>query len=152
MSSSDEKLAALKAAHALNPHPETVLDPTFGGSEPFFDPRDLVQVKYEMLRRVHLEKQPVTTTTAAFGFSRPSFYTAQAAWQAGGLPGLLPARSGPRAGHKLTDEIVAFLKEYRLQHPQVSTQQLVELLQERYSLRVHPRSVERALVRLGKKL
>lgn len=151
MSASAEKLAALKAAHALNPHPETVLDQAFNGNEPFFDPHDLVQVKYEMLRRVHLEKQSVTTTVAAFGFSRPSFYAAQAAWQAEGLPGLLPARSGPRSGHKLTDEIVVFLKTYRLEHPQVPAQQLVALLQERYGLRVHPRSVERALSRPGKK-
>ena len=51
----DEKLAALRAAHALNPAPETVRDQAFTSGDPFFDPRDLVQVKYEMLRRVARE-------------------------------------------------------------------------------------------------
>ena len=77
----DEKLAALRAAHALNPAPETVRDDAFTSGDPFFDPRDIVQVKYEMLRRVAREGHSVTSAAAAFGFSRPSFYAAQAAWQ-----------------------------------------------------------------------
>jgi hypothetical protein len=40
----------------LNPSPERVTDELF---QEFFDPRDLVQVKYEMLRRVQTEGQPV---------------------------------------------------------------------------------------------
>ena len=34
-------------------------------SHDFFDPRDLVQVKYEMLRLVSVEKQPVSTWNEA---------------------------------------------------------------------------------------
>lgn len=141
----DEKLVALHAAHALNAAPETVRDPAFTSGDPFFDARDLVQVKYEMLRRVYHEGHSVTSTAAAFGFSRPSFYAAQAAWRAGGLPGLLPARPGPRRGHKLTPEVVAFLRDYQTQHPTVRSAQLVEVLHERFGLRVHRRSIERAL-------
>ncbi len=55
----------------------------------FFDARDLVQVKYEMLRRVRVEARPITESAAAFGFSRPSFYQAQSAFDLGGLSGLL---------------------------------------------------------------
>jgi transposase len=141
----DEKLAALRAAHALNPAPETVRDEAFTSGDPFFDARDLVQVKYEMLRRVSREGHSVTSAAAAFGFSRPSFYAAQAAWQAGGLPALLPARPGPRRGHKLTPEVVAFLRDYQTQHPTVRSAQLVEVLYDRFGLRVHRRSIERAL-------
>src|SRR5215210_3907257 len=96
MRTPDEKLTALRAARALNPRPEAVLDPAFHRGEPFFDARDLVQVKYEMLRRVHTDGLSVTHAAAAFGFSRPAFYAAQAAWHSGGLPALLPARPGPR--------------------------------------------------------
>jgi transposase len=147
----DEKLVALQAARALNAHPQAVVDPAFTSGDPFFDARDLVQVKYEMLRRVHQDGHAVTATAAAFGFSRPAFYTAQAAWQAAGLPGLLPSRPGPRSGHKLTEEVVAFLRAYQAQHPAARPAQLVDLLQDRFGLRVHPRSIERALARPPKK-
>ena len=46
----DPKEAALAAARCLNPHPEQVTDPEFLASE-FFDARDAVQVKYEMVRQ-----------------------------------------------------------------------------------------------------
>ena len=147
MGQADEKLRALRAARALNPRPEAVGDPAFRRGDPFFDARDLVQVKYEMLRRVHAEGQPVTQAAAAFGFSRPSFYAAQAAWQAGGLAGLLPARPGPRGGHKLTSPVVAFLLEQRAHQPQLRPDDLARLVRERFGLVVHPRSIERALAR-----
>jgi transposase len=143
----DAKLVALKQARALNPYPEEVVDPAFTSGEPFFDARDLVQVKYEMLRRVHVDGQPVKATAAAFGFSRPSFYATQAAWHTAGLPGLVPGRPGPRGGHKLTKEVLSFLEEYLAQHPKISTARLVEVLFEHFGLQVHTRTVERALLR-----
>ena len=45
----DAKNRALKEHGCLNPHAETVRDELFV-SNAFFDPRDLLQVKYEMLR------------------------------------------------------------------------------------------------------
>jgi transposase len=151
MTHPNEKGAALEAARALNAHPAAVVDPAFTSGDPFFDARDLVQVKYEMLRRVQVEGQAVSTTAAAFGFSRPSFYAAQAAWQAAGLPGLIPARPGPRGGHKLTAAVVEALLEQQARDPQIRTAQLVALVHEQFGLRVHPRSIERALKRHAKK-
>jgi len=55
----DPKEAALAAARCLNPHPEQVTDPEFLGSD-FFDARDAVQVKYEMVRKVQAGGAPVT--------------------------------------------------------------------------------------------
>ncbi len=89
-----------------------VRDAVFATHE-FFDSRDVVQVKYEMIRRVEVEAQPVAPTAAAFHFSRPSFYHAQRAFQERGLAGLLPKKRGPRSGHKLTAEILAFLQDLR---------------------------------------
>jgi Homeodomain-like domain len=97
----DAKETALAAARCLNPHPEQVRDAEFLSSD-FFDARDVVQVKYEMVRKVKAEGAPVTTAAAAFGYSRPSYYEAAAALERSGLEGLAPARPGPRAGHKLT--------------------------------------------------
>src|SRR2546429_9815494 len=91
----DPKQAALREARCLNPRPEAVADQAFAAGPEFFDARDLVQVKYEMVRRVRAGGQPVTAAAAAFGFSRPSYYQAAAAVDAGGLAGLVPARPGP---------------------------------------------------------
>src|SRR5579863_4636758 len=53
------KVKALLEEGTLNSSPGKVRDPKFQENE-FFDPRDLVQVKYEMLRRVSVEKASVT--------------------------------------------------------------------------------------------
>ena len=102
-STEDPKVAALREARCLNPHPGQVTDPAFLAEE-FFDARDAVQVKYEMVRRVTVDGAPVTATAAAFGYSRPAYYQAAAApGRVSGLDGLVPARPGPRGGHKLTE-------------------------------------------------
>lgn len=143
----DPKLAALRAERSLNPHPEDVTDEAFGASE-FFDARDLVQVKYEMVRRARVDGVPVSRSAAAFGFSRPSFYQAAAAVDAHGLAGLVPARPGPRRAHKLTDEVVAFARAAREGDPGLRSTELAELIADRFGISVHPRSVERALARV----
>src|SRR5213594_254204 len=73
----DPKTQALRQRGSLNPHPEKVADPLFATSD-FFDPRDLVQVKYEMVRKVEVDRQPISRSATAFGFSRPSFCQAAA--------------------------------------------------------------------------
>jgi transposase len=144
----DEKLMFLRQSHTLHPHPEAVRDPLFTSGSPFFDPRDLVQVKYELLRRVRVDGYAVSEAAALFALSRPTFYAAQAAWEQAGVSGLLPAPTGPRHAHKLTDEIMTELQPLA---KTMSSTQLAEWLQEQHSLIVHPRSIERALKREAKK-
>jgi hypothetical protein len=102
----DRKLAALRGQHAAHPDPDAVRDGAFRSGNPFFDPRDLVQVRYEMLRRVRDEGQSVTETASAFGVSRQGFYASASAFAQEGLPGLVPERPGPRRAHKLSDLVV----------------------------------------------
>jgi transposase len=147
----DEKVASLREHHALNSRPEVVVDPVFAGGDPFFDARDLTQVKYEMLRRVHAEGEPITHAAAAFGFSRPSFYQAQAAFRAEGLPGLLPERPGPRRAHKLSEEIMSWIDGVLAEDPALRSVQLAEMMRATFGLSVHQRSIERALARRQKK-
>src|SRR5712691_8683330 len=144
----DPKVGALRAERSLNPRPEAVVVEAFRESE-FLDARDLVQVKYEMVRRVQVEGEPVSRAARAFGFSRQSFYQAAAALTAGGLAALVPGRPGPRQAHKLTGEVVAFARE-RLEAEPSRAAELAELIAERFGLRVHPRSVERALQRAAR--
>ncbi|MDP9073710.1 MAG: helix-turn-helix domain-containing protein, partial [Actinomycetota bacterium] len=89
----------------------------------------------------------VTASATDFGFSRPSFYEAAAAIDASGLAGLVPARPGPRRAHKLTEEVVAFARQRLEAEPTLRSGDLVEAIEERFGVRVHPRSVERALAR-----
>ncbi len=142
----DPKAQALRAQRCLNPRPEAVRDERFAGSE-FLDSRDLVQVKYEMVRRVRIDGDSVARSAQEFGFSRPSFYEAAAALDAGGLAGLVPARPGPRRAHKLTDEVLTFARERLAAEPRLRSAGLVELIAERFGVRVHRRSIERALAR-----
>ena len=145
----DPKLGALRAERSLNPRPETVSDEAFREST-FLDARDLVQVKYEMVRRARVDGQPVSRSAAAFGFSRPSFYQAQTALEQGGLAALVPSRPGPKQAHKLTGEVVAFAQERLEAEPSLRSAALAELIVERFGVRVHPRSVERALARAAR--
>jgi len=151
MPAKDPKREALRQQGVLNPRPGEVTDPRFAENS-FFDPRDLVQVKYEMLRRVQAEGHSITEATAAFGFSRPPFYQAQAAFAQEGLAGLVPRKRGPKQAHKLTEEVLDFLRETRQQAPRVRPAELARLIHQRFGTTVHPRSITRALSRHQKKL
>jgi transposase len=145
-SSGHRKQQALRAHGSLNPHPETVTSTLFQNSD-FFDPTDLVQVKYEMLRRVDADIQPISRATQEFGFSRLSFYQAQAAFQQSGLSGLIPQKRGPRQAHKLTVPIMEFIQQARLAEPSLRWQELADRVKERFDVSVHPRSIERGVAR-----
>ena len=149
-SGEDAKERVLREHGSLNPEPGEVEDERFR-SDDFFDPRDLVQVKYEMLRQVHREGATVSEAARAFGFSRPTFYHAHQALAEKGLAGLLPKRPGPRKAHKLTDEVMEFVGHLRAAEPVLSAEELAGRIEGRFGLSVHPRSIERALVRREKK-
>jgi len=144
------KEIALQQEGVLNPHPERVHDPEFTGND-FFDPHDLVQVKYELLRRVEVEGQPLAAAAAAFGLSRPSVYKAQVAFAREGLPGLLPQRRGPRRAHKLSEEVMAYVEEEQQSDPSLRAPALAARIYQQFGIQVHPRSIERALACQQKK-
>jgi len=140
----DPKAQALRRQGALNPHAERVRDDLFLEND-FFDPRDRVQVKYEMVRRVEVEGWRVRQAAERFGFSRPSFYKAQSAFHEEGLAGLVPRRRGPRRAHKLTPEVMAFIEATLAEDPSLRARALGRRIEGRWGLRVHPRTLERAL-------
>ncbi len=142
----DGKVEELAKTRTLNPHPEAVQDAAFVSTE-FFDAADLVQVKYEMVRRVKVDGAAVNTVARSFGFSRQSYYTTAAALAAGGLPALVPAKPGPRRAHKLSEEVLDHLESVRAADPIRGSSQLAQEVADRFGISVHPRSVERALAR-----
>jgi transposase len=145
-----DKQAVLRQHATLNPRPGGVTHALFDASE-FFDPDDLLQVKYEMLRLVNVDSRPISEAAKACGFSRPSFYQAQAAFQQGGLAGLIARKPGPHGGHKLTPAVLQFLTQARTTDPGVRADRLAERVHQRFGVQVHPRSIERLLLRKKKR-
>jgi transposase len=146
----DPKIDALRQRGSLNRHPERVADPLFQTSD-FFDARDLVQVKYEMVRQVRVDGQPVRHSAAAFGFSRPTFYQAQTRLEGGGMAALVPQKPGPRRSHKLDPDVMAFIEQVRIADASLRAADVADRVQQRFRRTVHPRSIERALARQEKK-
>lgn len=146
MPNDEAKDNALKHDGVLNPHPEVVQAPLFRERQ-FFDPRDLVQVKYEMLRSVEVDGSSVTAASRTFGLSRPTYYAARRAFEQEGLLGLVPKRRGPRGAHKLSDEVMDFVEARISQADRISMAELALAIHEHFEVRVHPRSIERALSR-----
>jgi len=144
----DVKTQVLRQQGALHPHPEAVQDEVFRRGE-FFDRRDLVQVRYEMLRRHQVDGQAVTEVSASFGVSRQAFYTTSAAFKNMGVSGLLPRRRGPKRAHKCTDEILDYVAQWRSDSP--AAEDVTKAIQKRFGVSINPRSIERALMRRKKK-
>ena len=149
-SDSDSKKAALRSAGALHPNPNAIRDEAFVQGD-FFDPNDLVQVKYEMLRRHREEQKTVAEVARAFGTSRQAFYSAKALFDSQGIPGLIPKRRGPRGAHKCTEEVLNFAEQWKDGHPDEGTVRLSEAIELHFGIRINPRSIDRALVRRKKK-
>jgi transposase len=143
----DAKAQALRQQGALHSNPEAVQDDAFRRDE-FFDPRDLVQVRYEMLRRHQVDGQAVTEVSTAFGVSRQAFYSTEAAFEDMGISGLLPRRRGPKRAHKCTDEILDFVEQWR---SSAEDGDVTKVVRKRFRVSINPRSIERALARRKKK-
>src|SRR2546425_2797077 len=145
----DAKLQSLRQQGTDNPRPRAVTDDLFADSE-FFDPRDLVQVKYEMLRRVQKEGHSITEAATRFGFSRPSFYQTQAAFQAGGLARLVPRKRGPKQAHKLTAGVLEVICETPHQNPSLRAGGVGGPGNGRFQFAVYPPTLQRGWVRQQK--
>lgn len=146
----DPKARYLQDSGTLNSRAQAVTDPLFDESD-FFDPRDLVLVKYEMLRCVQADGIAATESSQRFGFSRAGFYKTLSAFQRQGMVGLIPSQPGPRRAHKLSDVILQFIDSQTLAQGKLSSEVLGALIHKQFNVSVHPRSIERALQRREKK-
>jgi transposase len=139
----------LAAAGALNPHPEDVHADIFQRNR-FFDPLDKVQVKYEMLRAHALEGQNVASVSAAYGFSRETFYQTWRSFEESGIAGLRDEKRGRHGPVKLTDELVEWIRRAASEHPEWSGAKMASSLAEAKGVIFHRRTVERLLAEVKK--
>jgi transposase len=149
-SKDDTKAESLAKCGLLNPRSQIVKDDLFEQYE-FFDARDLIQAKYEMVRRVQIDGWTVTQAAKTYGFSRPAFYEVRQELKKRGLPGLIPKRRGPKSPHKLSDEVMRFIEQALAKDKNLKIPALAAMIADHFHLTVHPRSVERALAREKKK-
>lgn len=138
------KVNALVEEGTLNPAPEKVGDPKFKQGE-FFDPRDAVQVKYELLRRVLVEKASITDAAGEYGISRPTYYQVKAGFDRAGIVGLVPKKRGPHGPHKVRGEVLAFIEQRLVPGEPIRARELAALIRRELGLDVHPRTIERAV-------
>jgi transposase len=130
---------ALEASGLVHPNPSAVSSELFSADSGFFLPLDKVQVKYEMLRAHVVDGVSVTEAALSHGYSRAAFYLVSAAFDTSGMTGLLDERRGRRGPLKLTSEIVSFLE-----HAEGSGAAVARAVEERFGVRLHRRTVERA--------
>jgi transposase len=135
---------ALEGSGTFNPRAAQVRHPLFQHSD-FFDPQDLLQLKYEALRAIQTDGYSVVRTAAEFGLSRPTLYQAQNQLQAHGLEGLLPHKRGPKHPRKLTPEVRQHLQELVAAEPRLDARELARRLRQRFKVKLHPRTIEKTL-------
>ena len=145
-----DKTQALKTAGTFNSRALHVRHPLFEKSA-FFDPRDLPQLKYEALRSIQKDDYSVTQAADQFGLSRPTLYHAQEQFDKQGLEGLLARKRGPKKARKLTPEVRQYLAEQTAAEPRQGARQLAGRLSEKFKIKLHPRTIEKALKTKEKK-
>lgn len=144
-----KKIQALRSSGALNRHPEKVRHPLFREHD-FFDPHDMVQVKYETVRAIELDSRPIAQAAQDFGLSRPTIYEARTNLRQAGLEGLVPQKRGPKRPRKLTPEVRRYLEELADSEPDLKASALVQRIRTRFSIVLHPRTVEKAVRKKGR--
>lgn len=140
----EAKRKALQTTGTLNPRAARVQHPLFAKSS-FFDPEDLLQLKYETLRALEVEHCPIAKAARDFGLSRPTIYEAHLQFQQQGLEGLLPHKRGPKAAHKLTEEVLHYVQEQMAAEPELKAEELARRVRQRYGVKLHPRTIQKAL-------
>jgi len=150
LTQADLKGNHLRKNATLNPHSEQVSDALFQ-IHPFFDPRDLVQVKYEMLRQVIVDGHAVKAAAAAFGFSRVRWYQLRQRFAVDGLVGLLPQSKGPCQASKVSEEVLTYILQTLRAEPELRITEMPVRVVQQFGVSVHLRSIERALARGRKK-
>jgi transposase len=135
---------SLKKSNCFNQNYENVTAGIFKTSS-FFDSRDIVQVKYEMIRAVSNAEGTITDISCAYGFSRKSYYQVNEAFQSGGLDALVPKKKGPKKPHKLTPEALTFINSFLESNPKAKADKISLALETELGISIHSRTIYRHL-------
>ena len=134
----------LKEAGTLNPRPEKVRDEKFLTND-FFDPHDLLQVRYELIRSHKNEKLAISDIAGIFGVTRLTVYRLIEAFEEKGLQGLMPKTRGPKEASKMKGVILSFIEQILETDPKATKEMLIKKVEDEYGVKVHRRTLERAI-------
>jgi transposase len=137
------KVKSLIENGSFNRNADTVSNHMFK-SNPYFDPQDLVQVKYEMLRAVKSDGLNVADASRQFGFSRTAYYKIEKRFHNAGVEGLCAQKTGPKAPAKITHEIVGLADNLRVEHPGITNDEVIKEIEAQTGVTIHKRSLQRA--------
>ena len=114
----DAKTRALAASRTLNPRPEKVADPAFAPGS-FFDPANLVQVKYEMVRQAETGGAGRPGRVGLRGSPASRCIPPERRCASKGWPGLIPGEPGPEEQQQAAGEVVSHLEELLAADPRL---------------------------------
>lgn len=143
-----QKKEFLEGEGLLNPRPDRVTHPLFLSLD-FFDPFDLPQVRYELLRAARCEDASVAEACRLLGFSREYFYRLERAFMERGYVALLGSPRGRRPLIALNQEIVNFIVHRKLEQPKLSGEDLRKEILLLYKVDCSRRTVERIVEKVG---
>jgi hypothetical protein len=132
----------LKYARCLHPTPEHVHDERFQDEGGFFDPKDIVQVKYELLRLCQIEGSDVASACERFGFSRTTYYKVYEAFLNGGIPALMGRPRGRPGPIKLNEILLGYLIAEKARNPKLSASHMVTKVRNRYNVKLSERMIQ----------
>ncbi len=144
-----KKLKFLENSGTLNQRPDLVKDELFLQNK-FFDPYDLLQIKYEMLRHVKVDQWSITKATTTFGLSRQAFYKLENDFKLG-LTGLFPKKRGPQKPSKLDAAVIKFIKTKR-QNEKMSWAKVQLAIKKQFNLSLHIRTMQKSISQIEKKI
>jgi len=147
----NRKRKSLKDAGLLHPTPDRVRDSLFKDHPEFFDPQDLLQVRYEMLRAHKVDGENIVAISERYGVSRQTFYNLWEKFSKVGSAALLSGKPGPKGASKLTLEVVSFVKKQLLREAKLSGSEVASRIQAKFRLKVHKRTIEKLLGELRSK-
>ncbi len=136
------KAKTLIESGSFNRNADSVRNPMFR-SNPYFDPQDLVQVKYEMLRAVKTNGLNVSEASLQFGFSRTAYYKIEKRFYDAGIDGLCAKKTGPKFPSKITPDIIEFVAQLKGDDPGIINDNIVERIREEKGVSIHKRSLQR---------
>lgn len=125
-----------------NKNHEKVTAPKFL-EDTFYDPMDIAQVKYEMLKEVEKRGAAIADAASDYGFSRSAFYNIKEAFTKHGIKGLIPEKPGPRNPHKLTREYQELIDSYVADNPRISSSEVLERIKSDRGIQLSKRTIER---------
>lgn len=138
----------LKESNTYNPKCDKVTACDFIENE-VMDSRDLLQVRYEIVRAIEYDNKPVKEICSEFGVSASTARRYVRNLKEGGLIALVPEQKGPSGPTKLSKDAADFIDTYLKNNPKASGGKVHNALENRLHPGISKRTVERYLSKKG---